>query len=408
MSNVMIKDNIYWVGKIDDREVPFHRLTLAKGTTYNSYLIMSEYPTIIDTVDIAFGKEYVENLKTFIDPKEIKYIVINHTEPDHSGGLIALANKAKNAVIVCTELAAEQLREMYKLHDREFLTVEDNYTLDIGGKTLRFVETPYLHTEETMITYLEEDKILFPCDIFSTHIANYDYFNDLAKEDIVEDFKIYYNLIMHPHRKYVQDMIKKISKLDIDIIAPSHGYILRSDVKKFISIYDEMSSKNVKDKKALILYSTMTNNTKKISNEIYDYITEEGITSEIIDVNKSSKEEIFKSLDEANLIFLGSSTKYGDMIGEMEDILKKLKNKDYSNKFAVAFGSYGWSGEAIEIIQDYLLKTNMNTLSTSQVITSTGVSDILFPIRVKFTPKEEDLMKLRKSLNFAIDLINSK
>jgi len=114
---------------------------------------------------------------------------------------------------------------------------------------------------------------------------------------------------MHPHRKYVQDMIKKISKLDIDIIAPSHGYILRSDVKKFISIYDEMSSKNVKDRKALILYSTMTNNTKKISNEIYDYITEEGITSEIIDVNKSSKEEIFKSLDEANLIFLGSSTK---------------------------------------------------------------------------------------------------
>ncbi len=408
MSNIIIKDNIYWVGKIDDREVPFHRLTLAKGTTYNSYLIMSEYPTIIDTVDIAFGKEYVENLETFIDPKEIKYIVINHTEPDHSGGLIALANKAKNAVIVCTELAAEQLKEMYKLHNREFLTVEDNDTLDIGGKTLRFIETPYLHTEETMITYLEEDKILFPCDIFSTHIANYDYFNDLAKEDIVEDFKVYYNLIMHPHRKYVQDMIKKISKLDIDIIAPSHGYILRSDVKKFISIYDEMSSKNVKDRKALILYSTMTNNTKKISNEIYDYITEEGITSEILNVNKSSKEEIFKSLDEANLIFLGSSTKYGDMIGEMEDILKELKDKDYSNKFAVAFGSYGWSGEAIEIIQDYLLKTNMNTLSTSKVITSTGISDILFPIRVKFTPKEEDLMKLRKSLNFAIDLINSK
>ncbi len=408
MNNVMMKDNIYWVGKIDDREVPFHRLTLAKGTTYNSYLIMSEYPTIIDTVDIAFGKEYVENLETFIDPREIKYIVINHTEPDHSGGLIALANKAKNAVIVCTELAAEQLKEMYKLHNREFLTVEDNHALDIGGKTLRFIETPYLHTEETMITYLEEDKILFPCDIFSTHIANYDYFNDLAKEDIVEDFKIYYNLIMHPHRKYVQDMIKKISKLDIDIIAPSHGYILRSDVKKFISIYDEMSSKNIKNKKALILYSTMTNNTKKISNVIYDYITEEGIASEIIDVNKSSKEEIFKSLDEVNLIFLGSSTKYGDMIGEMEDILKELKNKDYRNKIAVSFGSYGWSGESIEIIQDYLLKTNMNTLSTSKVITSTGISDILFPIRVKFAPKEEDLMKLRKSINFVVDLINSK
>lgn len=158
-NNVMLCENIFWVGKIDDRDVPFHRLTLTKGTTYNSYLLMTEKPTIIDTVDISFGKEFVENLKNIIDLDKIQYIVINHTEPDHSGGLIGLAAKAKNAIIVCTKLAVNELKEMYKLHNREFLVVGDGDTLDIGGKTLKFIETPYLHTEETMITYCLEDKI---------------------------------------------------------------------------------------------------------------------------------------------------------------------------------------------------------------------------------------------------------
>jgi len=119
---------------------------------------------------------------------------------------------------------------MYKLHDREFLVVRDNDTLDIGGKTLKFIETPYLHTEETMITYCEEDKILFPCDIFSTHVANYEYFNDIAKEDIKADYIGYYKLIMHPHRRYAQNMIEKIKDLGIKIIAPSHGFIIRINI----------------------------------------------------------------------------------------------------------------------------------------------------------------------------------
>lgn len=197
--NIMLNENIFWVGKIDDRDVPFHRLTLTKGTTYNSYLLNTEKPTVIDTVDLSFGREYVENLKSIIELDKIKYIVINHTEPDHSGSLRSLASRATNAVIVCTKPAVNELKEMYKLHDREFLVVGDGDTLDIGGKTLKFIETPYLHTEETMITYCEEDKILFPCDIFSTHVANYEYFNDMAKEDIKDDYIGYYKLIMHPH-----------------------------------------------------------------------------------------------------------------------------------------------------------------------------------------------------------------
>ena len=204
MKHAPLAENIYWVGKIDNREVPFHRLTLAKGTTYNAYLLSTEKPTVIDTVDMEFGREFVEYLSELIDPNEIQYIVINHTEPDHSGGMAALANRAPNATIVCTEIAVNELRT-YKLHSRNFLVVKDGDTLDIGGKILKFKETPYLHTTaETMITYCVDDKILFPCDIFSTHVAVNEVFADEAGFDITDDFIGYYNVIIHPHRRYVR------------------------------------------------------------------------------------------------------------------------------------------------------------------------------------------------------------
>lgn len=405
-NKIMLNENIYWIGKVDDRDVPFHRLTLTKGTTYNSYLLMTEKPTVIDTVDISFGREFVENLKGLIDLEKIQYIVINHTEPDHSGALGSLASKAKNAVIVCTEPAVHELKEMYKLHNREFLAVKDGDILDIGGKTLKFIETPYLHTEETMITYAIEDKTLFPCDIFSTHIANYEYFNDMAKEDITEDFKVYYQLIMHPHRRYVQDMINKINDLDIKVIAPSHGFILRDNVKKFIDIYDNMSKNTNKDKKAVVVYSSMTSNTKKIALLIEENLKKDNIDSKAIDVNKTDKEEVLQAVKEADAVFIGSSTKYGDMIGKLEDVLKELKDMNLEGKIAAAFGSYGWSGEAIEVIQDYLNQSNMKVLNTSEIIKSTGMSDIYFPMRIRFSAKGDTLKEIERSSKFVSDLLN--
>ena len=406
--NIMLSENIFWVGKVDDRDVPFHRLTLTKGTTYNSYLLMTEKPTVIDTVDINFGREFVENLKSMVELDAIKYIVINHTEPDHSGGLGSLAAKAKNAVIVCTKLAVDELKEMYKLYNREFLVVGDGDTLDIGGKTLSFIETPYLHTAETMITYCAEDKILFPCDIFSTHVANYEYFDDLAKEDMKADYIAYYKLIMHPHRRYVQNMLEKIKGLDINIIAPSHGFILRDKVQSFIDIYDDMSKNTEVNKKALILYSTMTGSTKKIATILKEKFEEQNITSEVIDVNKTSTEEVIKAITEADAVFFGSSTRYADMIGNMEDILKSLQALNLENKIGVAFGSYGWSGEAVEVLQDYLKETSIKLLSTSDVVKSTGMIDVEFPIRIRFSPKEDNLKNIEKAVIYTSDLLLSK
>ncbi len=403
----MLGENVFWVGKVDDRDVPFHRLTLTKGTTYNSYLLMTEKPTVIDTVDISFGREFVENLETMIELEKIKYIVINHTEPDHSGALGSLASKAKNAVIVCSRLAVDELKEMYKLHNREFLVVGDGDSLDIGGKTLKFIETPYLHTEETMITYCVEDKILFTCDIFSTHVANYEYFNDMAKEDIKNDYIGYYTLIMHPHRRYVQNMIEKIKGLDIKIIAPSHGFILREDVKSYIDIYDTMSKNTEVDKKALILYSTMTGRTKKIAMLIAEMFEKQNIVSKVLDINKTPKEDVIKAIREAHAIFFGTSTKYADMIGNMEDLLKSLPTINLEDKLGATFGSYGWSGEGIEVVQDYLKQSNIKVLNTSDIVKSTGMTDIELPIRIRFSPGESELKKIESAIMYTTDLLLS-
>jgi len=390
MNAIRLADNIFWVGKVDDRKVPFHRLILERGTTYNSYLLMTEKPTVIDTVDIEFGKEYVDNLSKIIDPENIEYIVINHVEPDHAGALPALAAKAKNAKIVTTKLASELLKDMFKLHNREFAIIKDGDTLDIDGKTLSFFETPYLHTEETMITYVNENKILFPCDIFSTHIANYELFNDLEKGEYIEDFKVYYRLIMAPHRPYVRDMLEKIKKLNIEVIAPSHGYILRENTAKFIQMYDEMSSLAAlkQPKKVTIVYSTMTGNTAKIAQKLVQGLESAGVETSVFNLKNSDLAEVRKKITESDGILVGSSTRYADMVGNVEELLKLLEGEEVKNKFAAAFGSYGWSGEAIMHIENYLDKIGFNVINQKYLIGSAGIDIPLFPLRIKFARQE--------------------
>jgi len=294
---------------------------------------------------------------------------------------------------------------MYKLHNREFLIVKDGDTLDIGGKTLKFYETPYLHTEETMVTYAVEDKTLYPCDIFSTHVATYDLFDDLANEDIMPDFEVYYKLIMEPHRNYVKDMINKIKSLDIETIAPSHGYILRSNATKYIDSYDTVSNVSKENRKATIIYSTMTGNTKKLANYALDILSDKGIETTIVNVKEEiDVEKAKEAISNSDIIFFGSSTRYGDMVGKIEEVLKELKNMDLSSKTGIAFGSYGWSGEAVEIIYDYLKSSNINVLDSSNVIKATGMNDVQAPIRVKFI-LEDEVNRFRKSVDAIGELV---
>jgi flavorubredoxin len=390
LNKIEVAKNAYCVGKVDDRDVPFHRLVLTRGTTYNSYLLDTEKPTLIDTVDISFGMEFVKHLEAMMDLQRLQYVVINHVEPDHAGALGALMNKAKNATVVTTELGKKFLIGMFKIKEERFHVIKDGETLDIGGKTLQFFETPFLHTEETMITYCLEDKILYPCDIFSTHIANTELFNDLAKDDITEDFKVYYKLIMHPHRPYVRDMINKIKNLEINMICPSHGYVLRENVQKYIDLYDELSQVEIStDKKVLILFSSMTGNTSKVAQGIREGLAEMGVETNVVNIKNAELSTILDLAREASTILIGSSTRYGDLIGSIEDVVKEIVKLDLSNKFVASFGSFGWSGEAIEIINDYLKNSKATLLDTSYMIKATGDDHIKLPLRVNFAPEEQ-------------------
>lgn len=405
MNALKISDKTFWIGKVDDRKVPFHRLILERGTTYNSYLLMTEKPTIIDTVDIAFGKEYMDNLLQVIEPEKIQYIIINHVEPDHAGALPVLAAKAVNAKIVATQLGAELLKDMFKLHHRDFLVIKDGDTLDIGGKTLKFFETPYLHTEETMITYSVEDKTLFPCDLFSTHIANQELFNDLAMGEYLEDFKVYYKLIMAPHRPYVREMLDKIRDLEIEMIAPSHGYILRENARGFIGLYEEMSTlAQGSPKKVTIVYSTMTGNTSKAAQRLAKGLEEAGVQTSIFNMKSAELSEIKKRIQESHGVLIGSSTKYADMVGSLEDLLIQLTEGENKGKFAAAFGSYGWSGEAIMHVEDYLNKAGFTVVNQRYLLGATGMDAPLFPLRVKFA-QEDGLQRAEEAGKVFAELV---
>ena len=265
--------------------------------------------------------------------------------------------------------------------------------------------TPYLHTEETMITYDVEDKILFPCDIFSTHLTAKEHFSSKSNEDIIEDFLTYYKLIMEPHRKYIRPLIDILKDLDIEVIAPSHGYTLDENIQSYIDIYDKYSKETKKGKKATIVYTTMRNATKKIAEKFKSELENEDIEVYIFNADKSTKEDILASIKESDSILFGTSTKYGDLIGSIEDILKELPKLDLSNKLLGAFGSFGWSGEPIEIIQDYLNSTNGNVLNTSSIIKSTGMIDVHFPVRIRFSLNEESEKEVVRAADYISSII---
>jgi len=385
-----IRDGIYWTGKVDDRKVPFHRLILEKGTSYNSYLIKDEKNVLIDTVDFMFGKEFTDRLGSEFDLLKLDYIVINHTEPDHSGALGSVARKAKNATILCTEIAIPELMEMYKLGIERFRAVKDNETLSIGKRTLRFLHTPYLHTEETMVTYLEEEGILFTCDIFSTHVADTRLLaSELeAGESIDPDFTGYYSLIMDPHRRYVKPMLDKIDGLEISMIATSHGYILDKEPGRYIGLYRE-SSEKVKDVRTVILYNSMGGNTKRLARLLGEELEKTGISAEVIDANVRPKEEDPSQSGLMPMEYLSEHPQsMADISGNLEGILAELKDMDLEGKVAGAFGSYGWSGEAAHVVQDYLKEAGMKVLTTEEAVRTTGMDDVAFPLRVRFKPED--------------------
>ncbi len=359
MEPVKIKEDVYWIGSLDPDLIIFDIVVPTKhGTTYNSYLIRGEKIAIIDTVKASFVEDFLSKIRSLVKLEDINYIVINHTEPDHSGGLIRLMELAPNAIPVFSRGARTFVKNI--LHkDFEYKEVGDGDSIDLGGKVLKFISAPFLHWPDTMFTYLVNDKILFPCDAFGSHYCSDKRFNDEldSKEEAFKAFEFYYNAILRPFKKHIIYALDNIKNTDIEIIAPSHGPILRENIEKYIESYRKWSGKTKKypdKKKITIIYVSSYGSTKKMAEYVYKGASLPDTDVSLYNAAETDLETILDEIEASDEIILGTPTLNAKAPKPIFDIISSLVMLNIRGKAAAVFGCYGWSGEAVKIVEDIL------------------------------------------------------
>ncbi|SFD29843.1 anaerobic nitric oxide reductase flavorubredoxin [Clostridium uliginosum] len=363
-----INNNVTWVGKIDWELRNFHgeEYTTHKGSSYNSYLIKDEKTVLIDTVWQPFSKEFVTNLKKEVDLNKIDYIIMNHSEIDHSGALLDLMNEIPNTPIYCTKSGEKIIKGHYH-KDWNFVTVKTGDTLDIGKHKLTFIEAAMLHWPDTMFTYMSGENILFSNDAFGEHYASELMYNDKVDQgELFQEAIKYYANILTPFSKQVYRKIEELLSLDIPInmICPSHGIIWKDNPMQIVNKYKEWSS-DYQENQITIIYDTMWNGTKFMAEAISDGITHanKDVTVKIMSSSRGDKNDIITEVLKSKIVLVGSSTINNGILSSTAAILEMIKGLKFKNKKGVAFGSYGWSGESVKIISEELKKSGFNLIN---------------------------------------------
>ena len=379
MGTAKITEGVHWVGVLDPGLKVFDIIMpLENGTTYNSYLIQGEKTAVVDSVKDGFYDEFITNVKSLTDPAKIDYIIVNHTEPDHSGSMINLMKDMPDATVVCSQAAYNFLKQIVN-GDFDHRIVKDGETLELGGKTVRFISAPLLHWPDTMFSYLVEDKVLFSCDGFGSHYCGASMFNDEVG-DFSADFKYYFTGIMGPFKPRVLDAIKKIRGLSIDVIAPSHGPILRKDPWKFVDTYEEWCTPPVKDgKDLLITFASAYGYTRAIAEALKEGAASvPGTRVHLIEMGEAaSPSEAAKKLEIADGLLLGSPTLIGNVVEPVMEFLVHINPIIHKGLKASAFGSYGWSGEAVPMMIERMKSLRLSVVEPG--------------MRVNFVPSADDL-----------------
>ncbi|MCL4458767.1 MAG: FprA family A-type flavoprotein [Chloroflexi bacterium] len=376
MEPVKMKDGLYWIGSLDPDLRTFDIIfRTERGTTYNSYLVRgTEKTAVIDTVKARFQEEFISKIKVLIDPREIDYIVLNHTEPDHSGALPKLLEAATSARLIISKPANHFVRNLFN-RDLDPWVVGDGDTVDLGGRTLRFISAPFLHWPDTMFTYLVEDKILFPCDAFSCHFCDDRLYNDLV-DDFSAYFRYYFNGIMRPFKEQVQKAVERIRGLEIEIVAPSHGPILRHNPWEYINRYAEWSRlPKPGAKKVLIFYVSIYGNTRAMAEEIARGASIDGVEVRLLDVTQIKPDQILDEVEAAAAIVIGSPTVCGDALPLIWELLSSLTTIRLRGKVGAAFGSYAWSGEAVPMIEERLKSLHFKVIEPGLKVTLAPTED---------------------------------
>ncbi|HEY4789586.1 MAG TPA: FprA family A-type flavoprotein [Bacteroidales bacterium] len=362
-----VTNDVKWIGILDFDIVTFDVVMQTKyGTTYNSYFINAEKKAIIETAKEKFSGVYLDKIRKVTDPSEIQYIILNHTEPDHSGALKHLLEIAPDATVVGSGQALNYLQDIMGKSFKS-LKVKDGDTLDLGNKTLRFIGAPNLHWPDTIYTYLEEDKLLFTCDSFGAHFCNEAMFDDLVG-DYDDAFKYYFDVILKPFSKFMVKAIEKIRALEINTICTGHGPILRTTWKTAIDKSESLAREFLemnedKERNVLITYVSAYGFTGEMAERIKEGVCAAGdFEVEVVDVENILLGDLDAKMAHSNAVIIGSPTINQNTllpIYRLFSIINPIRDR---GKFATAFGSYGWSGEAVKIIEANLRVLKLNVV----------------------------------------------
>ncbi|MGE5424696.1 MAG: FprA family A-type flavoprotein [Syntrophothermus sp.] len=382
-TNVLkVSEDVSWIGVLDRDIVTFDIVMETKyGTTYNSYFINAGKKVIVETVKETFWEVWLEKIRKVTDPADIDYIILNHTEPDHSGCLAQLLKIAPKATVVASGNAIRFLHDLVG-EDFPHIIIKDGQELDLGNKKIRFIGAPNLHWPDSMFSYLVEDEILFTCDVFGEHYCNEAMFDDLV-DNFDEAFRYYFDVIMKPFSKFMIAAINKIKTLPIRAICPGHGMILRKDWKRYIDLSEEYSQQTMcfpLPNTVFLAYVSAYKNTGMIANAIAGGIRDAGnIEVDVCDIEKMSLAEIEDKLIRSCAFVLGSPTFSQNILLPIYQVFALINPIRDRGKLAAAFGSYGWSGEGTKIIS-----ATMNNLKLK--VFDEG-------LMIKFTPHHETLTR---------------
>lgn len=375
-----ISDKVWWVGAVDWQLRDFHGYATEKGSTYNAYLIMADKITLIDTVKRPFLDEMLSRISSVTDPKNIKVVVSNHTEMDHSGSIPDIAEIAKPEKIIASEMGAKALTEHFKLK-MPVTPVKDWEKLSLGNMELSFIETRMVHWPDSMFTYLESEKTLFSSDAFGMHLASSSTYADEIDKGVLHwEMKKYYANILTPFAHLILRLLDKVVKSDLAIntIATAHGPIFRKDIGWVLEKYQTWS-KQESSKRVVIVFDTMWKSTEAMALAIAEGVRDADAIPYVMPLAVNHRSDVVTEALDAGAILVGSPTLNGGMMPTVADILTYLKGLKRQNLIGGAFGSYGWNGVAVEQINQFLRDMKVDLVSE-------GIS-------VKYVPNEDTLKR---------------
>ncbi|MEJ2031871.1 MAG: flavodoxin domain-containing protein [Deltaproteobacteria bacterium] len=354
MEALQIKENIYWVGAVDWNVRDFHGYSTWKGTTYNAYLVVDDKITLFDTVKDTHRVELIHHLNEVLggDLEKIDYIVVNHVEMDHSGALAEMVGRIKPEKVFCSPMGHKALLEHFHHEDWPYEVVKTGDTLKLGQKTVHFIETRMLHWPDSMFSYIPEDKLLISSDAFGQHWATSERFDDqVATPELMDHAAKYYANILLLYSPLVQKLLASVQEmgLAIDMIAPDHGLIWRGEPGRILEAYGRWSRQET-DRKAVVIYDTMWHSTEKMARAVVSGLVAEGVSVKLMNLRVNHRSDILTEVLDAKAVIFGSPTLNNNMMPRMADILTYLKGLRPKGKVGAAFGSYGWSGEAVKHI----------------------------------------------------------